>query len=133
MRGGLWKGNRECGVGTRSAVAIDADTATQDPGYFLHLAIFPGDGMIKIGADILDPHRQPVANGEGFDVDAFIVGTSDRAIEKVPEDKSQHVLVDGQVDIPGDLVENNGMIEGRQRQEALQQPGNEPVKGGSRG
>lgn len=83
--------------------------------------------MVRPGAGLPYPHRQPTADGEGFDADQFIVGALDRAIEEVPKDKCEHVLVDHQADIPGDLVQNKGMIEGRQRQEALQQTGNEPV------
>ena len=103
----------------RCVVLVDADGAAHHPGHFLDPAIFFGDSLIKIGACVPYRDGQAIARYRDLHMNAGVAVALDRAIEKVPEYKSKHILVDGDVDIPGDLVQDDVMVFDRRRQEAL--------------
>jgi hypothetical protein len=86
---------------------INGDRASQFFSGMLDLPEIVGEGAIEIDTGIADADGGAVTVAGRFDVDAFVLGAADSAVEEVPENESQEIFVGAQFEITVDLVDDN--------------------------
>jgi hypothetical protein len=87
---------------------IDADRAAKLFGGVLDLAEIIGKGTVEVNTGISDADHGVAVILRRFDVDTFVLGAVNGAVEEVPEDKSQEIFVSAKFEIPVDLVDDDG-------------------------
>ncbi len=97
------QGERYGGAGIPAAV--DADGAAELFGCILYLPEAIGAVAIEIDTGIADPDHGAFAHFNGFDVDTFALGAVNGAIQEIPQDKGQQVLVGAHFQIPVYLID----------------------------
>jgi hypothetical protein len=105
----IWLGGTEGqrhGSATGVFGVINSDRASQLFSGVLHLPEIVGEGAIEIDTGIADADRGAVPISGRFDVDAFVLGAADGAVQEVPENESQEILVGAQFEIAVNLVDN---------------------------
>ena len=71
----------------------------------LDLAEIIEKGAVEVDTGIADADHRMVVVPDGFDVDAFVLGAVDRAVEEIPEYEGQEIFVGAEFEVPVDLVD----------------------------
>jgi hypothetical protein len=86
---------------------IDGDRAAQLFGGVLDLPEIIGQGTIEINTGITDADHSAVAILSRFDMDAFVLGAANGAVEEVPEHEGQEVFVGAKFKFTVNLVDDD--------------------------
>jgi len=89
------------------AVVVQANGSTQPFGCVLDLFVFMGNSMIKTCPHVFNTNHCSIGFSQCHDMDAFIFFAVDGAIDEVPQDISQHILIRIKGQAIGYAVEDN--------------------------
>ena len=106
MRSGGPKGKSYGGAAGLFGI-IDADRSTQLFGGVLDLPEIIKECAVEIDTGVADANHGAVAISGRFDMDTFVLGAVDGAVEEVPEDESQEIFVGAQFEVPVYLVDDD--------------------------
>src|SRR5579872_3017363 len=86
---------------------VDADGSAQFLRGMLDLPKIIGEGPVEIDPGIPDTDHCILAFPGGFHVDAFVLRAGDGAIQQIPQDESQQVLIRAQFEVPVNLIDDD--------------------------